>query len=211
VLRHGGHRYNNDRLRPLFGALGDRKHQEVLRSRAGRAALGLAVLSATTVLAGCGAVIPDALEGVRPTEVAVTSPDHCPSAPSELPSLDGFGRIVGSGVLPVDFRPVRVVRCRWVSETTTSVVIEEDRTSSVTPAFLSSLELPDQVANPDSHLACAAVATSLSYLILEDADGRAVVPHLPEEPCGAPRADVGRAVDDLGLTLSRTYRFDAPA
>lgn len=175
----------------------------------GRAALALAVLSAIT-LAGCGAVVPDALEGTRPTGVAVASLDHPPSERNELPRSDGFGGLVGSGVLPADFRPVRVVRCRWVSETTTRKVIEEDRASSVTQALLSSLELPDQVANPDSHAACAAVATSLSYLILVDAEGRAVVPHLPEEPCGAPRAEVARAVGELGLTLSRTYRFDVP-
>ncbi|SDU94134.1 hypothetical protein SAMN04488544_2313 [Microlunatus sagamiharensis] len=182
----------------------------MLKTRVASAALGLAVLCATATLAGCGARVPDALEGTRPTAVAVASLDHCPSRPSEVPRSDGFGGLVGSGVLPADFRPVRVVRCRWVSDTATRVVIEEDRTSSVTPAFLASLELPDQVANPDSHAACAAVATSLSYLVLVDAEGRAVVPHLPEEPCGAPRAEIERAVHDLGLTLARTYRFDDP-
>ena len=180
-------------------------------TRAGRAALGLALLGATPTLTGCGAVVPDVLEGTRPTEVAVTSLDHCPSEQSEVPRPDGFGGLVGSGVLPVDFKPVQVVRCRWVSETATRVVVEEDRASAVTPAFLSALELPDQVVNPASHLACAAVATSLSYLVLVDAEGRAVVPHLPEEPCGAPRAEVERAVADLGLTLAKTYRFDAPS
>ena len=178
--------------------------------RAGRAVLGLVVLG-TTTSAGCGAVVPDELEGTRSTVVAVASLEHCPSKQSEVPRYDGSGGLVGSGVLPADFRPVRVVRCRWVSGTTTTVVIEEDRTSSVTPTLLSSLELPDQVPNPDSHAACAAVATSVSYLILVDAEGRAVVPHLPEEPCGAPRAEVERAVHDLGLTLSRTYRFDVPS
>jgi hypothetical protein len=189
----------------------------VLTTRVGRAALGFAVLGVASPLGGCGATEPDLQEGTRPTPVATASLDHCPSRSSQLPRFDDHGWLIGSGRLPDGFRPVRVVRCRWDPvessrpevEDEDEVVIGEDHAPTVTPAFLAALDLPDQTFAPGSHMACAAIATSLSILVLVDAKGHAVVPHLPADPCGNPRDEVVRAENELGLTLHKTYRFEA--
>ena len=178
--------------------------------------LGCAVAS-TLMSAGCSPAVPDYRDGMRPTQMATATRGHCPSSAAQLPSRDDFGRLIGPGRPPADFRPVHAVRCTWTetylddAATRAEITVEEVRSPTITTALTASLELPDQEIDPRSHLACAAVATAPDYLVLVDADGRAFAPRAPQTPCGAPRDEVVRALAELPWTGYKTYRFRALA
>lgn len=163
------------------------------------------------LLAGCS----DYRDGTRSTQVAAASLPHCASSAKELPAFDGWGRIVGSGQVPDGFRPVRVVRCTWDEHyiddaaTRLEIRLEESRSPSISTELSASLELPDQEFARFSNMACPAIALSPQYLIFIDAAGRAVMPRLPESPCGDPRDEVARALADVKWMEHESYRFEA--
>jgi hypothetical protein len=169
-----------------------------------------------SLLTGCSVVGPDYQDGTRPTQPAAAARARCPSSAAQLPAHDDVGRMVGPGQLPHGFRPTHAVRCTWSQTylddavTRAEVTVEESRSSMIASTLSASLELPDQVLAPGSHLACPAVATAPVYLILVDAEGDALAPRLPESPCGSPRDEVARALADVQWTEHGTYRFEMP-
>ncbi len=81
------------------------------------------------------------------------------------------------------------------------------RTGAVTEAFLAALELPDLALAPGSRAACAAVHEAPTYLLLLEERGAAVRPHLPQEPCGRPRAEVLAAPAGIAPTEEVVHSF----
>jgi hypothetical protein len=191
-------------------------HETVRNSQSWKVAVLGGAFAGASLLAGCSMVVPDYQDGTRPTQPAAAARAHCPSSAAQLPPHDDLGRMVGPGQLPNGFRPTHAVRCTWSetylddAATRAEVTVEESRSAVITPILSASLELPDQEFAPHSHVACSAVATAPTYLILVDAEGEALAPRLPESPCGDPRDEVARALADLQWTAHRTYRFETP-
>ncbi len=129
---------------------------------------------------------------------------RCPASTAPLHAGDVEGSI------PPGFVAVPVVGCDiayvpghsidfWVSE----------RSAPITAALLRALGRPDAAAWPGS--ACSADGHAGSrYVLLVDADGRAVRPHLPSKPCGDERSGTAAAINDLHYGPARIYDLQDP-
>jgi hypothetical protein len=178
---------------------------------------GAAVLGSLTVLLALSACWP---VGDRVRDVAHPNPPAalvragCPDRADRLPGYDGYGEQRGSGAVPTGFAPLTLRRCTLDavvgdgSEDGLRYAVREERAAAVPADLLAALLLPDQEST-DPHAACPAIGRTPSYLLLVDADGRAVVPRLPTAPCGEPREEVARAIEGAGLRLVTTHTFPA--
>ena len=166
---------------------------------------------ALLLLAGCS----DYREGTRPSRPAAAVPAHCASSAAELPTSDDWGRMVGPGRVPDDFVAVGVIHCTWDGRylddaaKRSEITVREKRAPSVSPALSASLKLPDQEFARSSNLACSAVGRAPQYLVLVDASGLAVMPWLPETPCGDARDEVAEALAGTPWTEGATYAFES--
>jgi len=175
-----------------------------------RSALSVGVALALLPVAGCS----DYRDGSRPTKLAVFVPAHCASSEAELPTYDQ-GQTAGAGRVPADFQAVRVTHCAWIDYSIdgrperSRIEMEEKRASTVSSALSAALELPDQKFPLFSDKACPAIAYGPQYLILIDESGRAVMPWLPQTPCGDLRAELTDALSGTSWTERQTYKFEA--
>lgn len=173
-----------------------------------RSALSIGVT--LLLLAGCS----DYRNGSRPDKVAAFGRAHCASSEAELPTYDQ-GQMAGAGRVPPGFQAVGVTRCAWIDYSIdgkpdrSRIEMEEQRVSSVSSALSAALELPDQRFSLFSDKACPAIAYGPQYLILIDASSRAVMPWLPQTPCGDTRAELTDALSGIAWTERETYRFEA--
>lgn len=168
-------------------------------------------LVALVLLTGCS----DYRDGARPSRVAASVPAHCASSDSELPTGDDWGRMVGPGQVPDDFHAISVIHCTWDGSYLddaghrSTITMQEKRALSVPPALSASLKLPDQEFARFSNMACSAVGRAPQYLILVDASGRAVMPWLPQTPCGDAREEVAEALAGTRWTGRASYEFES--
>jgi hypothetical protein len=119
----------------------------------------------------------------------------CPKAPDGLVMGN---EPVKRGAVPDDFVTVSVTRCRpgfqkvaGQGEWTTAITEKAD-----TPAedLVAQLRQPSA---PSTDGACTMEYISPPYIMLINAEGKAVLPRIPQDSCGKPKIEVRNAVDAL--------------
>jgi hypothetical protein len=151
------------------------------------------------VLAGCGAN----------SELPVGEPP-APGPPVWVEpgcGADAMGMVMGPeqpkrGAVPADFVTVAVMRCR------TGVSKAEGRgewTTWITEKADTSAEnLVAQVRKPSDRRTdapCTADYIAPPYFMLINAEGKAVLPEVPQDPCGKPKIEVRNTLDALPYKL----------
>jgi hypothetical protein len=160
----------------------------------------VAAVVVTSVLAGCGRETP-AREPGPPVWVEA----ECPRA-QVGPGTEERGAI------PDDFVTAHVLRCRSeVREVPgegswTFQVTEHAETSVASVASLVELLRGSSAALTAD--ACRAMLVIPPYVLLVDAEGRAVLPAVPTDECGQPRQEIIDAVEDLPYRVVSETRLD---
>jgi len=140
----------------------------------------------------------------RPLPVAPFVDAHCPSTSGPLHLADPDGSI------PSGFVAVRAVQCDiGVPPGDPSGYLVTQRSAPVTKALLRALRRPDAAAWP-TQICTAMGHVDSRYLLLVDASGRAVRPHLPSKPCGDERSGTAAAIDRLHYGPATTYELKDP-
>lgn len=156
--------------------------------------LGIAALILGAAVA-CGKP-PDQPERLPTSEPPVWVEVSCPA---QEPELDVPSSAEKRGGIPTDFETVAVVRCRDETrlipgEGSWTVRITE-RADILAPELVDMLRRPSDPAPANGM--CTAIGYVVPYVLLVNAEGKALLPALPTEPCGKPRDEVTNFFDTL--------------
>lgn len=125
---------------------------------------------------------------------------NCPADAANGP-ISGAGE-VKRGAVPGDFVTVSVMRCRpgfkqvpGQGEWTTAIAEKADTSAGDLVAQLR------QPSAPSTDGACTMEFITSPYIMLINAEGKAVLPEIPKDPCGKPKIEVRNAADALPYKL----------
>lgn len=169
--------------------------------RLGHMGTRLVVVAALVlVVAGCGAN----------SELPVGEPP-APGPPVWVepvcPPEAGVGMLMGNeqprrGAVPADFVTVSVMRCRsgrqrLAGKGEWSTAISEKADTSADD-LVAQLRKPSE---PHTDKPCTADYIAPPYFLLINSEGKAVLPQVPQDPCGKPKIEVRNALDALPYKL----------
>ncbi len=173
----------------------------------------LALVAAAALVAGCSHDGSEsrvsALPTPQPTQVLAAADCLAPQViealglPSdERPRTAAHPDIPDAGPIPSDFAPVSVVLCTGdevlTDATGTWAAVTSHRLEGEVAALLGALETDaDASPAPTGAPGCTTTSDGAVVLWLVDALGRAVRVEVPVDECGAPTAQVTKALDDL--------------
>lgn len=102
--------------------------------------------------------------------------------------------------LPKSFLPVSIVKCSRDPNDDSGV---REEVAVLSKDLSSSLILPDVELPAD--IGCGGPNTGILFLLVADADGRAVRPRIPSDSCGVPRTEVQRALDRTAFMVREEF------
>lgn len=159
-----------------------------------------------TFLTACSSHVTDSYS--KPPDADVTAPAACPrNGEGLVPPFDGKPATTAP---PHALTPERVIRCavdpavQERADGSLDYTVRQQETRA-TASLLDALALPDTPRPSSGNVQCDANAEPIVYLLLVDASGKALKPHVPADWCGSPRPEVVNELQHASWRTTQTY------